>query len=165
MIPSPARSGIRLRGRIAAWLSAVVMACAIWFACPTAAAAEGDVTLDVTDVTAVVTADSGYRLALSIVNNTDQTLQSGTVTLFTDTRYTFVSRNDIQQWAQGEVGIPTPQELAHTQTPAVAPGDAAAVTIDVAADSETLSSITDWGPKPVYVRLQAGHTTADLRTF
>lgn len=165
MIPSPARSGIRLRGRIAAWLSAVVMACAIWFACPTAAAAEGDVTLDVTDVTAVVTADSGYRLALSIVNNTDQTLQPGTVTLFTDTRYTFVSRNDIQQWAQGEVGIPTPQELAHTQTPAVAPGDAAAVPIDVAADSETLSSITDWGPKPVYVRLQAGHTTADLRTF
>lgn len=170
MIHIPTGSGVRSIGRAAVWVVAVIMAIALACVTPPAHAADENspdnaITVEISDVTAVVTADSGYHIALDIINTTQQALREGTIALATNTHYTFVSRNDIQQWAQSEVAIPTPDVLAETATPAIAPGSSATVSIDVPADNTVLSSIVEWGPKPLQITLQSDDSTILVHSF
>ena len=163
--------GMRLCHRVMVWIVGMVLAIAACVSVPfTAMAADENdsadgVSLAIAAATAMVTAGSGYHLTLDITNGTDHDLPSGTLTLATNAYYTFVSRNDIQQWAQNEVGIPTPQVLAESTTPGIAAGTTSSISIDVAADDETLSSILEWGPKPVRLTFRAGDVTSETHTF
>ena len=75
--------------------------------------------LSIDSSTAVLTDTSGYHLSAPETNTTDQEIPSGTLTLAMNAFYTFVSRNDIQDWSEGNGRIPTPQSVGQADVPAL----------------------------------------------
>lgn len=117
------------------------------------------VSIAVDEATPVVTATSGYHLKATVTNGTDATLPTGMLTLAINAYYTFVSRTDIQDWAQGHADIPTPNTLGTAVVPELKAGASAQVSVDAAADQEGLKAIATWGPKPLSVSYAAGDAT------
>ncbi|WP_370737541.1 DUF6049 family protein [Bifidobacterium lemurum] len=116
--------------------------------------------------TAVVSATSGYHLVATITNRSDQDLPAGTLSVSTNASYTFVSRTDIQDWADGQASIPTPNELGSVQVPALAVGESATVSLDVDSAQTALAAIVTWGPKPLRIAYQPQDGTGEfLHTF
>lgn len=127
---------------------------------------DGDVTIAIDESTAVVTDDSGYSITLTVTNATDETLEAGTLTLATNTSHVFMSRTDIQDWAQGDSSIPATDTLGSADVPELDTGETTEITIDVNADNDVLQSITTWGPKPLLVTLRSdGRNVARTYTF
>lgn len=109
------------------------------------------VTMSIAQSTAVVTATSGYHLSATIVNNTETTRAAGTLTVAYNPTHIFVSRADMQHWAQSDVAIPTKTVLGQVAVPQIPAGDKVTVSVDAAADSAALKAIVVWGPKPLQV--------------
>ncbi len=127
-------------------------------------AAAGMVSID--SSTAVLTDTSGYHLSATVTNTTDQKLPAGTLTLAMNAFYTFVSRNDIQEWSEGTSLISTPNIVGETDVPALQPGGSVKVNIDADANQQSLSAINSWGPKPVMLEYSAdGTALARSHTF
>ena len=63
-------------------------------------------TMTIDSITPVVTSSSGYHLRLTLHNVGTTTNEAGTLTVSTNVFYTFVSRTDMQDWAQGQSRIP-----------------------------------------------------------
>ena len=117
--------------------------------------------LSIDSSTAVLTDTSGYHLSATVTNTTDQEIPSGTLTLAMNAFYTFVSRNDIQEWSEGIGQIPTPNIVGQSEVPALQPGASANVHIDADSNQETLASINSWGPKPVTLSYEANGVQQD----
>ena len=116
--------------------------------------------------TAVLTDTSGYHLSATVTNTTDQVLPAGTLTLAMNAFYTFVSRNDIQEWSEGTSPISTPNTVGETDVPSLQPGTSTKVSIDADASQQSLAAINSWGPKPVLLEYSAnGATLARSHTF
>lgn len=113
-------------------------------------------TMTIDSVTPVVTASSGYHLRLTVHNTGTTASEAGTVTVSTNAFYTFVSRTDIQDWAQGQSRIPMTDRLAQADVGTIAAHGTATVTIDIDAASQQLAAITSWGPKPVRITYTPG---------
>ena len=65
---------------------------------------------------------SFHRQFTAVISNTDSTAtSSGTLHLTTNALFTFVSRTDIQNWAENNAPIPTPNELGSVDVPSIAP--------------------------------------------
>lgn len=111
--------------------------------------------LDLRESTAVVTADSGYHLTLRVTNTGDETLPAGQVRVLVNPRYTFRSRYDVQQWAQGDMRIATNGEIGVADVAELAPGAQVDVTVDAPTDTPALTNAS-WGAKPVLVQYLAG---------
>ena len=120
----------------------------------------------ITQSTPIVTSKSGYRVT-AVISNTDSTAtSSGTLHLTTNALFTFVSRTDIQNWAENNAPIPTPNELGSVDVPSIPAGGTATVTIEVNANQQTLASIGSWGPKPLMLSYIVGNRIlADLPSF
>ena len=120
----------------------------------------------ITQSTPIVTSKSGYRVT-AVISNTDSTAtSSGTLHLTTNALFTFVSRTDIQNWAENNAPIPTPNELGSVDVPSIPAGGTATVTIEVNANQQTLASIGSWGPKPLMLSYIVGNQIlADLPSF
>ncbi|WP_223846882.1 DUF6049 family protein [Bifidobacterium rousetti] len=134
----------------------------------TAADAKTIITLEA--ATAVVTATSGYHLTATITNTGESAWQAGKLTLSVNPQYTFISRTDMQEWAQAENRIPTPYVLGSVDTPSIDPGKSVTMTVDVPAETDALKRMTSWGPKPLLVDYTPGAADAQadgaqLRTF
>ena len=117
--------------------------------------------LSIDSSTAVLTDTSGYHLSATVTNTTDQEIPSGTLTLAMNAFYTFVSRNDIQEWSEGIGKIPTPDIVGQSEVPALQPGASANVRIDAESSQEALASIHSWGPKPVTLNYEADGVQQD----
>lgn len=117
--------------------------------------------LSIDSSTAVLTDTSGYHLSATVTNTTDQEIPSGTLTLAMNAFYTFVSRNDIQEWSEGIGQIPTPNIVGQSEVPALQPGASANVHIDAESSQEALASIHSWGPKPVTLNYEADGVQQD----
>ncbi|WP_240541333.1 DUF6049 family protein [Bifidobacterium santillanense] len=122
-------------------------------------------TITLTSATAVVTSTSGYHLTAMITNTGKTAWSAGTVSLYVNPMYTFVSRTDMQEWSQNENRIPTPSSLGSASVPEIAPGATATVSIDVKADDGALGRIANWGPKPLLLSYAHDDDSAQLRTF
>ena len=96
----------------------------------TTSAESTDGMLSINSSTAVLTDTSGYHLNATVTNTTGQEIPAGTLTLAMNAFYTFVSRNDIQDWSEGNGRIPTPQSVGQADVPALQPGASANVSID-----------------------------------
>lgn len=122
--------------------------------------------LSINSSTAVLTDTSGYHLNATVTNTTGQEIPAGTLTLAMNAFYTFVSRNDIQDWSESNGRIPTPQSVGQADVPALQPGASANVSIDADAHQESLAAINSWGPKPVLLSYSANGTPlAQSHTF
>lgn len=117
--------------------------------------------LSIDSSTAVLTDTSGYHLSATVTNTTDQEIPSGTLTLAMNAFYTFVSRNDIQEWSEGIGQIPTPNIVGQSEVPALQPGASTNVRIDAESSQEALASINSWGPKPITLSYEAGGVQQD----
>ena len=132
----------------------------------TTSAESTDGMLSINSSTAVLTDTSGYHLNATVTNTTGQEIPAGTLTLTMNAFYTFVSRNDIQDWSEGNGRIPTPQSVGQADVPALQPGASANVSIDADAHQESLAAINSWGPKPVLLSYSANGTPlAQSHTF
>nr|WP_217624880.1 DUF6049 family protein [Bifidobacterium miconisargentati] len=105
--------------------------------------------LTIEQSTAVVTDTSGFHLKVMVANNSDKPTASGTLEVSTNALLTFISRADIQSWAEGTAPIPTPNEIGHVTVPAIPAGGTVTVNLDVASDRPALQVIETWGPKPL----------------
>ena len=157
--------------RALATILAMVTTMALMLLCvptPTASADEESSAdmLTIDSSTSVMTDSSGYHLKATVTNTTEQTIPEGTLTVAINAFYTFVSRNDIQEWSEGDAHIPTPEVVAEVTVPSLQPGASTNVSVDADASQESLASINAWGPKPVLVSYQAdGNDFNDLHTF
>ena len=132
----------------------------------TTSAESTDGMLSINSSMAVLTDTSGYHLNATVTNTTGQEIPAGTLTLAMNAFYTFVSRNDIQDWSEGNGRIPTPQSVGQADVPALQPGASANVSIDADAHQESLAAINSWGPKPVLLSYSANGTPlAQSHTF
>lgn len=113
------------------------------------------VTISIDRLTAVVTDESGLDVQVTITNNTAQRINQGTFTVLANLEYTFVSRTDMQQWAEGGAPIPCPDGLGTTNVSAIDSGKHATVSIRVEQDSEALAKLTSWGPRPLALQYTA----------
>ena len=141
----------------------------IYAPAPTARAEEPAATtgmLAIDSSTAVLTDTSGYHLSATVTNTTEQEIPAGTLTLAMNAFYTFVSRNDIQEWSEGTGRIPTPNAVGQADVPALQPGASAKVSIDADPNQESLAAINSWGPKPVLLSYASNGTPlAESHTF
>ncbi|WP_338024655.1 DUF6049 family protein [Bifidobacterium aerophilum] len=119
-------------------------------------AASDAVTITIDAATPVVTSSSGYSLKATISNPTSKKLSAGTLTATTNARFTFFSRTDIQEWAEGTAAIPAMDVLGSVDVPELAPNATKQVT--VTADQQALSQIVSWGPKPLALVYMSGDT-------
>ncbi len=106
--------------------------------------------LNIIKATPVVTDKSGYHLTASI-KATTVSLPEGTIQLSVNSNYTFVSRTDLQNWAQGESLIPTPQILGSVKISKLNAGSTSTVQFNIPADKKELQNIWNWGPKPLKI--------------
>lgn len=117
-------------------------------------------------VTAVVTATSGYHLSATVTNTSDKDWPQGTLTATINPSFTFRSRTDVQQWAQGGMPVRARTNLGQVEVPALKAGDSAQVTIDAEPDTPALKAIGAWGAKPLmltYANVEERPST--LHTF
>lgn len=116
-----------------------------------ASAAEKDAEVTIAASTPVVTSNSGYHLNVVIKNTSNDALPAGTLTVAVNDYYTFVSRSDLQQWAQGNSRIQVPNQIGEVNVPPIAKGEKTSVAIDANPDQPSLKNMLSWGPKPVRV--------------
>ncbi|KFI74219.1 hypothetical protein BMIN_1116 [Bifidobacterium minimum] len=119
-----------------------------------------DVTIAITASTSVVTATSGLHITATISNPTSNTLPGGTLTASTNPWYTFVSKNDIQQWADAKTPIPTPTTLSTISVPSIQAESHISVSIDADSQDEAMKKLTTWGPKPLLLEYQTSSDSA-----
>lgn len=109
-----------------------------------------NIELSIVQATPVVTDKSGYHLTATLKANTVP-LPEGTVQLAINSSYTFVSRTDVQNWAQGESLIPTPQILGSAKITKLPAGSTTTIRFDIPSNKQELQSIWHWGPKPLKI--------------
>ena len=165
-----------LRRSIIGILSAILfVTCGLACVQPRALAAESQTTtseserngqvLSLSEATAVVTDTSGYHLKVTITNTDDRQWNAGQLSLAINSGYTFTSRTDMQEWAQSQNMIPTPNEIGTAQVQPLSPGQSTTVSINAKADNEALKSIMAWGPKPLLAVYSHDDEDEGLRSF
>ena len=109
------------------------------------------ISLKIVKSTSILTDKSGYHINLLLKNNSSKDFPEGKIQVTFNPWYTFMSRTDLQKWSQAESRIPTPQLIGEVSVPALASGKSYSAQIDVDANSQNLSNIIYWGPKPVSI--------------
>lgn len=109
------------------------------------------ISLKIVKSTSILTDKSGYHISLLLKNNSSKDFPEGKIQVTFNPWYTFMSRTDLQKWSQAESRIPTPQLIGEISVPALASGKSYSAQIDVDANSQNLSNIIYWGPKPVSI--------------
>ncbi|WP_281349823.1 DUF6049 family protein [Bifidobacterium canis] len=77
------------------------------------------VSIAIDSMTPVITNDSGLAMTLTVTNNTDSAVDQGSIDALTNFSYTFVSRSDVQDWADGSARIPLPDLLVTLHVPRI----------------------------------------------
>ncbi|PAU69048.1 DUF6049 family protein [Bifidobacterium criceti] len=139
----------------------------------TAAADDDTVTTDPTDgvtltidaMTPIITTTSGFSATLTIANHTDAALDDGDVDILTNPDYNFVSRTDVQEWADADAHIDTPLALAHVDVTSVPAQGSVSAHVRVDAHDGALAALTTWGPRPLRILYNAQGASATLNTY
>lgn len=119
-------------------------------------AADDGIVLGIERITAVVTEDSGFSLTITVRNTASQDAAAGKLDVRVASDYVFVSRTDLQEWADGTGGIDTPDELLQVDVPAIRAGEQASVTGKLNADADQLKALASWGPRPLSITYVTG---------
>ncbi|MDO4912963.1 MAG: DUF6049 family protein [Bifidobacteriaceae bacterium] len=123
----------------------------------TAAAQTSEISISIDSISPVITSSSGFKASITITNGSDEDANNGTLTIATNTAYTFVSRSDIQQWANNSVSIPTNNTITQISVPHVKAHNATTIDVDVPQDNNTLQTLISWGPKPLLISYQSAN--------
>ena len=107
------------------------------------------VALQIEEITPVVTDSSGYAVRVTIENHGAAAIEHARLAVRTNAQYNFVSRSDVQAWAEGTTVIPTPDELLTIDVGTVETDGARTVHGELHADAAQLRALTAWGPRPL----------------
>lgn len=118
-------------------------------------------------MTPVITPSSGYKLNLTVTNNTDADVDHGSIDALTNFTYNFISRTDLQEWAEGRGQIPLPDLLVTLHVPRIAAHKSVTVNSSLPASEEILKQFNSWGPRPLALdyRSDDGAQTSTLHSF
>lgn len=114
--------------------------------------------------TAVVTSTSGYHLSATLENTGNNPIPEGTLSVAVNDYYTFGSRADLQQWAQGDSRIQVPNQLGQVAVPQIDKGGKTTVVIDANPDQPSLKNMISWGAKPVRLTYTFPANTSNANT-
>lgn len=123
--------------------------------------AQKEATVTIAASTPVVTSTSGYHLSVAITNLSGAALPAGTLSVAVNDYYTFASRSDLQQWAQGNSRIQVPNQIGQVNVPTIAKGEKTSVTIDANPDQPSLKNMLSWGPKPLRIDYSFARDSTD----
>ncbi|BDR53879.1 hypothetical protein KIM372_17860 [Bombiscardovia nodaiensis] len=121
---------------------------------------DASVKLSIRSATPVVSSSSGYTVKLAVTNTANEASGPGSLSVDTNALYTFSSRIDMQDWAEGNAHIPTPNHLATQAVGSIEPGQSVEVIANTPADNDQLKAMITWGPKPLLLTYQADQQTA-----
>lgn len=128
------------------------------------------VALRIEEITPVITDASGFTVRVTIGNHGTAAIEHARLAVRTNAQYNFVSRSDVQAWAEGAAMVPTPDELLTIDVGTVEAGSARTVQGELHADAGQLRALTAWGPRPLVLELVGEDGTplpgaAPLQTF
>lgn len=125
------------------------------------------VSIAIDSMTPVITNDSGLAMTLTVTNNTDSAVDQGSIDALTNFSYTFVSRSDVQDWADGSARIPLPDLLVTLHVPRIEARASVTVSSTLPASEEILKQLNSWGPRPLVLSYAAddGSQSAQLNSF
>lgn len=111
------------------------------------------VALQIEEITPVVTDSSGFAVRVTIENHGTAAIEHARLAVRTNAQYNFVSRSDVQAWAEGAAMIPTPDELLTLDVGTVEADGVRTVHGELHADAGQLRALTAWGPRPLTLEL------------
>ncbi|WP_165776723.1 DUF6049 family protein [Bifidobacterium simiarum] len=123
------------------------------------------------ETSTVITNTSGYKAKVTIRNNTDASLDAGTLEILTSPRFSFDSSLLMQEWADNTEGVdPRLQHLStvlgSAKVGSIDPGKSMTIAIVVPAGKDVLSRFTTWGPKPLdFVYASPSADTVHMHSF
>ncbi|OZG49185.1 DUF6049 family protein [Bombiscardovia coagulans] len=130
------------------------------------------VKLSIRSSTAVVSSTSGYSVKVAVTNTSNKASGTGKLSVDTNALYSFSSRVDMQDWAEGDSRIPTPNHLSTTDVASIQPGQSIEVTATTPAEHDQLKAMNTWGPKPLLLTYTSDetdpagkHVTEEATTF
>lgn len=111
------------------------------------------VALHIEEITPVITDTSGFAVRATIENHGAAAVEHARLAVRTNAQYNFISRSDVQAWAEGTAMIPTPDELLMIDVGTVETDGARTVHGELHADAAQLQALTAWGPRPLALEL------------
>lgn len=111
--------------------------------------------LTIEEATPIISDTSGFSIRLLVHNTNTAASSAGTISVSTDPHYTFISRTDMQGWADGTSMIPTPHELLSITVASIPAGQSISVSGTLHAHDDALEALNSWGPLPLSIDYHA----------
>lgn len=110
---------------------------------------------------------STYSLTVSITNNSQSAITTGTLRVSTNPDMTFSTTSDMQQWAEGSLDIWASGVIDRQEVSSIPPGGSASVSASGSIDDFPLNEISSFGARPILVRYTTddGAVQVDEHTF
>lgn len=118
------------------------------FASTVSSSQQDSVNLSLTEQTAVIGNQTGYRSSIKITNNTSSSLQQGTLTVRISPQ-NIQSAALLQQWEEESANLPTPFLLYTGTVPRIKAHQSVTIDINDSSSNLTLQALKSWGAKPV----------------
>lgn len=110
---------------------------------------------------------STYSLTVSITNNSQSAITTGTLRVSTNPDMTFSTTSDMQQWAEGSLDIWASGVINRQEVSSIPPGSSVSVSASGSIDDFPLNEISSFGARPILVRYTTddGTVQVDEHTF
>ena len=110
---------------------------------------------------------STYSLTVSITNNSQSAITTGTLRVSTNPDMTFSTTSDMQQWAEGSLDIWASGVIDRQEVSSIPPGSSVSVSASGSIDEFPLNEISSFGARPILVRYTTddGAVQVDEHTF
>ena len=131
--------------------------------------ADHSVSMSISSQTPIIgsAGSSTYSLTVSITNNSQSAITTGTLRVSTNPDMTFSTTSDMQQWAEGSLDIWASGVIDRQEVSSIPPGGSASVSASGSIDDFPLNEISSFGARPILVRYTTddGAVQVDEHTF
>lgn len=131
--------------------------------------ADHSVSMSISSQTPIIgsAGSSTYSLTVSITNNSQSAITTGTLRVSTNPDMTFSTTSDMQQWAEGSLDIWASGVIDRQEVASIPPGSSVSVSASGSIDDFPLNEISSFGARPILVRYTTddGAVQVDEHTF
>lgn len=131
--------------------------------------ADHSVSMSISSQTPIIgsAGSSTYSLTVSITNNSQSAITTGTLRVSTNPDMTFSTTSDMQQWAEGSLDIWASGVIDRQEVASIPPGGSVSVSASGSIDDFPLNEISSFGARPILVRYTTddGAVQVDEHTF
>lgn len=131
--------------------------------------ADHSVSMSISSQTPIIgsAGSSTYSLTVSITNNSQSAITTGTLRVSTNPDMPFSTTSDMQQWAEGSLDIWASGVIDRQEVSSIPPGSSVSVSASGSIDDFPLNEISSFGARPILVRYTTddGAVQVDEHTF